>query len=199
MSYTVGFDYGTGSVRALVVRCEDGAELGSATFGYPSGDEGVLLDGRQPHLARQSPEDYIVGLEASAAGALKAAVAANPDFDPMQVIGIGVDTTGSSPIPVDAKNRALYFHEAFRGNLNAACWLWKDHTSAEEAETITRLAREHRPEYVAKCGNTYSSEWFWAKIWHCLNVDEAVFESAYSWVELCDWIPSVLAGVTDPQ
>ena len=82
--------------------------------------------------------------------------------------------------------------------MNAECWLWKDHTSVKEAATITELAREHRPQYVAKCGNTYSSEWFWSKIWHCLNVDPDVFDAAYSWVELCDWVPAILAGVTDP-
>ena len=102
-------------------------------------------------------------------------------------------------IPVDEKNRALYTLEQWRDNLNAACWLWKDHTSVEEAAELTRVARESRPEYVAQCGNTYSSEWFWAKIWHCLNCDPAVFSAAQSWVELCDWIPSILAGVESPD
>ena len=84
-------------------------------------------------------------------------------------------------------------------NLAAQCWLWKDHTSYREAAEITALAAEHRPQYIAKCGNTYSSEWFWSKIWHCLKVAPDVFDAAYSWVELCDYIPAVLAGVTDPR
>ncbi len=67
-----------------------------------------------------------------------------------------------------------------------------------EAAKITELSAKIRPQYIAKCGGTYSSEWFWSKIWHCLNVAPAVFEAAYSWVEIADWIPSVLAGVTDP-
>src|SRR5690606_41026093 len=84
-------------------------------------------------------------------------------------------------------------------NLDAQCWLWKDHTSWREAARITELAAQHRPHLIAKCGNTYSSEWFWAKIWHCLNVAPKVFGAAFSWVELADWVPSVLAGVADPR
>ena len=127
------------------------------------------------------------------------AAAADLDFSPDKVIGIGVDSTGSSPIPVDSQNAALAMQDAFKGNLASECWLWKDHTSVEEAARITDLGREHRPQYLAKCGNTYSSEWFWAKLWHCLNVAPEVFDAAYSWVELCDWIPSLLGGVSDPK
>jgi len=86
----------------------------------------------------------------------------------------------------------------WKKNLNAQCWLWKDHTSWREAAKITELAAQLRPHFIAKCGNTYSSEWFWSKIWHCLQVAPAVFNAAYSWVEMADWIPSVLAGVNDP-
>ncbi len=197
MSYTIGLDFGTNSVRALVVRTADGAELGAHVFEYPSGKQGVLLDPSDHHLARQHPGDYLAGLEAAVAGALKEAMA-DPEFSPDKVIGIGVDTTGSSPIPVDAHNRALGMQPAFRDNLNAQCWLWKDHTSVAEAERITELARRHRPQYVAKCGNTYSSEWFWSKVWHCLKTDPKVFAAAHSWVEFADWIPARLAGIDDP-
>lgn len=115
------------------------------------------------------------------------------------MIGIGVDTTGSSPLPVDGANRPLALGARWRRNLNAQCWLWKDHTGWREAARITELAARHRPHFIAKCGNAYSSEWWWSKIWHCLNVAPAVFEAAHSWVELADWIPSVLAGVTSPE
>jgi L-ribulokinase len=101
-------------------------------------------------------------------------------------------------LPVDSNNVPLATQPSWQGNLSAQCWLWKDHTSFREAEQITKLAAEIRPKYIAKCGNTYSSEWWWSKIWRCLKVDPDVFEAAYSWVELCDYIPSVLAGVTDP-
>ncbi len=198
MSFSLGIDYGTNSVRALVVRCADGVEIGCGVAQYPSGKEGVLLDSKDHHLARQHPGDYLFGLEASVRAAL-AEAARHKGFRAADVIAIGVDSTGSSPIPVDAKNRALGMEAKWRKNLNAQCWLWKDHTSWREAARITELAAKHRPQFIAKCGNTYSSEWFWSKIWHCLKVDPALFNAAFSWVELCDWVPSVLAGVTDPR
>lgn len=196
-TFTLGLDYGTNSVRALIVRCRDGREVGSCVVNYPSGTQGVLLDHRDHNLARQHPGDYVVGFSKAIKGALKQAKR-QPGFKAANIIGLGVDTTGSSPIPVDAKNRPLGLQKKWARNLNAQCWLWKDHTAWREAAKITALAAEHRPQFIAKCGNTYSSEWFWSKIWHCLAVDPKVFAAAYSWVELADWVPSVLAGVTDP-
>ena len=195
--FTLGIDYGTNSVRALVVRCADGMEMGSAIANYPSGQQGVLLDPRDHNLARQYPGDYLTGLEASVRGAL-AAARKRRGFSPDKIVGIGVDATSSSPIPVDARNRPLALDRKWRKNLNSQCWLWKDHTSVKEAARITELAAQHRPQFIAKCGNTYSSEWFWSKLWHCLNVAPDVFAAAYSWVELADWIPSVLAGADLP-
>ncbi|MBL4575872.1 MAG: ribulokinase [Opitutaceae bacterium] len=199
MAYTIGVDFGTNSVRSIVVRCSDGSEVGTSVFNYPSGEMGILLDPKDHNLARQHPGDYLLGLETSLRGALAQAKDGDSDFSPEKVIGIGVDTTGSSPIPVDEQNRALAMKPEWKGNLSAECWLWKDHTSIEEARQITALAAQHRPQYIAKCGNTYSSEWFWAKLWHCLNVEPDVFEAAYSWVEFCDWTPAVLSGVSDPK
>jgi L-ribulokinase len=196
--FALGVDFGTNSVRALVVRCSDGAEFGSRVIGYPSGAQGVLLDPKNGLLARQHPGDYLYGLEESIRGAL-AEAGRKPDFAPSQVVGIGLDSTGSSPIPVDAQNRPLALSNRWKGNLDAMCWLWKDHTSWREAAKITDLCAEIRPQYIAKCGGVYSSEWFWAKLWHCLNVAPETFDAAYSWVELADWAPSVLAGVADPR
>jgi Ribulose kinase len=196
--FTLGIDYGTNSVRALVVRCKDGAELGTGVVNYPSGRQGVLLDPKDHNLARQNPADHLFGLEKSIRLALAQAKKAK-GFDARQVVGIGVDTTASSPIPVDATNTPLALHKKWARNLAAHCWLWKDHTSVKEAEEITALAAKIRPHYIAKCGNTYSSEWFWSKILHCKRTAPAVFRAAYSWVELADWIPSVLAGVKDPR
>ncbi|MGA8587611.1 MAG: ribulokinase [Roseiarcus sp.] len=196
--FTLGVDFGTNSVRALVVRCSDGAEFGSRVVDYPSGAQGVLLDPKDGLLARQHPGDYLFGLEESITGAL-AEAGRKPGFDPSKVLGIGLDSTGSSPIPVDAQNRPLALSERWRANLDAQCWLWKDHTGWREAARITELCAKLRPQYIAKCGGVYSSEWFWAKLWHCLNVAPETFNSAFSWVELADWAPSVLAGVADPR
>ena len=196
-AFTIGIDFGTNSVRALVVRCTDGAEFGSYSSNYPSGEQGILLDPKDYHLARQNPGDYLHTLAKCVRGAL-AQARKHRGFEERKVIGLGVDTTGSSPIPVDAGNVPLALSPKWRNNLHAQCWLWKDHTSWREAAKITGLAAQHRPQFIAKCGNTYSSEWWWSKIWHCLNVAPQVFDAAHSWVELCDWVPSVLAGVTDP-
>jgi len=172
--------------------------MGTSVFDYPSGHQGVLLDKSDHHLARQNPADYLNGLEESVRNALDQAEK-NSEFSRSQIIGIGIDTTGSSPLPVDARNTPLALDPKWSQNLNAQCWLWKDHTSYAEAAEITRLAFKARPHYIAQCGDAYSSEWFWSKIWHCLKIAPEVFAAAHSWVELCDYIPSVLAGVTDPR
>src|SRR5690348_14909228 len=102
-TYTIGIDYGTNSVRAVVVNTTDGSVVGTRVFDYPSGDHGVLLDAKQPHLARQNPADYIEGLRVAVDGALAEAEGRGVAFSRDRVIGIGVDTTGSTPLPVDAK------------------------------------------------------------------------------------------------
>ena len=198
MSFSLGIDYGTNSVRALIVDCRDGCELATCVVDYPSGQQGILLDPSDHNLARQHPGDYLDGLEKCVTGAL-AEAAGKLGFSPDQIIGIGVDTTGSSPIPVDARNIPLALQPQWRENLAAQCWLWKDHTSHREAGRITATAAKCRPQFIAKCGNTYSSEWFWSKIWHCLNTAPDVFDAAYSWVEFSDFIPAVLAGVNNPR
>ncbi|MBE7159221.1 MAG: ribulokinase, partial [Rhodospirillales bacterium] len=196
--YAIGIDYGTNSVRAVIVDTSTGQEVGTGVIDYPSGAAGVLLDARDHHLARQHPGDYLFGLERSICTALEQA-SQTPGFRVEDVVGVGVDCTGSSPLPVDEKNVPLGVHPRFKGRLAAQCWLWKDHTSHREAAEITAHSAKVRPQYIAKCGNTYSSEWFWSKIWRCLKDAPDVFEAAYSWVELTDFIPSVLCGVDDPR
>jgi L-ribulokinase len=197
-AFTLGIDYGTNSVRAIVVDTGDGRVLGTKVFDYPSGDHGVLLDPRQPHLARQNPADYIDGLRVAVGGALREADMVS-GFSRDRVIGIGADTTGSTPLPVDAHARPLAVDPTWQDNLSAYAWLWKDHTSAAEAAAITETAREHAPELLSPIGGTYSSEWWWSKIWRCLKVAPDVFDAAASWVELADFIPAVLAGVDDSR
>lgn len=196
--YTIGLDYGTNSCRALIVDLSDGTELSTSVFPYPSGDSGILLDLQDPNVARQHPQDYLDGIAATITDTLHQAKENDPAFDPRHVLGIGVDTTGSSPMPVDAKGTPLGLLPEFKDNLNAMCWLWRDHTSYVEAAQITQLAANMRPQYLDKIGGTYSSEWFWSKILHCKNVDPDVFEKAYSFVELCDYLPAVLTGDTNP-
>ena len=196
--YTIGLDYGTNSVRALIVNTQNGDEVGTCVFDYPHGDAGILLDPQDPNLARQHPADYIEGITASVKGAL-ADAAGKEDFTPKDIIGIGIDTTGSTPIPVDKAGEALAFQDAFKDKLAAMAWLWKDHTGHVEAAEITEKAAEMRPQYLAKCGGTYSSEWYWAKLLQCKRVAPDVFAAAYTWVECADWIPALLTGTTKPD
>jgi L-ribulokinase len=197
--YVVGLDFGTNSCRSLIVDVTNGKELATHVFPYPSGKDGVILDPADPNLARQNPADYLQGFEVSVKEALKKAETIEPKFSPDDVIGIGVDTTGSSPMPVDASGQALCFDAKYKGNPAAMVWLWKDHTSYAEAAQITEAAAKMRPHYLAKVGGVYSSEWFWSKILHCKKTAPDLFQAAHSYVEICDWIPAVLAGDTNPR
>jgi L-ribulokinase len=199
MAYTIGLDYGTNSVRCLIVNTSDGCELGTCVYEYETGQAGIMLDPSDHNVARQNPADYLKGIKATITGAIAQSKANDPSFDPSHVIGIGVDTTGSTPLPVDADGVPLAQKAPFKDNLNAYVWLWKDHTGHAEAAEITKLAAGEHPEYLAKCGGTYSSEWFFSKILHCLRVDPAVFDAAYTWVEHADWITGVLTGTDHPD
>ena len=195
MEYTLGLDFGTASARACILDIHSGEMIATAVCAFEGGTEGTYTDKNNPLLARQSPLEYLRSLEVAVKGAIK-------DFKEKgyrvnNIIGIGVDTTGSTPIPVKQNMRPLADLPAFKNNRNAYAWLWKDHTAVKEAIQITEKAKETRPEYLEKCGGTYSSEWFWSKVWHCLNCDPEVFHAADSWVEQSDFIPAVLAGIED--
>ncbi|MEC8517928.1 MAG: ribulokinase [Verrucomicrobiota bacterium] len=186
--YSIGIDYGTSSVRSIVVNCGNGQIIGSSVFEYSHGENGVITDD-DPNLSRQHPLDYIDGLKQTVKNAVSDA-----DIDPDLIIGIGVDATASTPIPLNENGDALVFDTYFSDKLSALAWLWKDHTSLKEAEEITNYAQKIRPEYLTACGGVYSSEWFWAKILNCLRNDPEVFNAADSWMELQDWIPFLLTG-----
>jgi L-ribulokinase len=196
--YSIGLDYGTNSVRTLLVNTANGREVATAVWGYEHGDAGVIL-ARDPNLARQHPADYVRGAEITIKKALAEARKNVRGFKPEQVVGIGVDTTGSTPLPVDAQGQPLVFQKRFTNNPAAMAWLWKDHTGVAEAAEITDRARDLRPQYLAKCGGTYSSEWFFSKILHCLRAAPDVFNAAATWVECADWVPAMLTGRTAPD
>jgi L-ribulokinase len=197
--YSIGLDFGTNSCRALIVNINNGQELASHVFEYPSGESGVIIDSKDPNLARQNPADYLKGIEVTITESLKQARDRDSKFLPESVIGIGVDTTGSSPMPVDVDGMPLCFNNKFKNIPAAMVWLWKDHTSFAEAKLITETAAKHRPDYLEKIGGVYSSEWYWSKLLHCKKENPEVFNSVYSLVEICDWIPAVLTGNTKPE
>ncbi len=196
--FVLGLDYGTNSVRALIVGVSNGDEIATYVYDYKRGRAGIVTDEKDANVARQDPADYVEGTDKCIKGALEKAKRVK-GFSPGNIIGIGVDTTGSTPIPVDRDGQPLCFRTEFRDNINALAWLWKDHSGHAEAEEITDLAAKVHPEYLAKCGGVYSSEWFFSKILHCLHVDPAVFEAARSWVELADFIPGILTGKSKPE
>ncbi len=199
MAYTIGLDYGTNSVRCLIVDVTNGNELGTAVYEYETGEAGIILDPADHNMARQNPADYLKGIEVTVKAAITEAKNAVKGFEPDQIIGIGIDTTGSTPIPIDKNGTPLGMLDAFKDNPNAHAWLWKDHTGHAEAAEITALAAKEHPEYLARCGGTYSSEWFFSKILHCLRTDPKVFDAAYTWVEHADWMPAVLTGTQTPE
>ena len=191
--YVIGLDYGTDSVRALVVNAANGQTIATAVYEYTRWKRGLYCDPAASRF-RQHPLDYLDGLENTIRDALGQVA---PEIR-QQVVGISVDTTGSTPGPVDRDGTPLALRPEFADNPNAMFILWKDHTANQEAEQINQLAHHWDEDYTKYVGGIYSSEWFWAKILRTLRVDEAVREAAFSWVEHCDWIPAVLTGQNDP-
>lgn len=191
--YVVGLDYGTDSVRAVLVNAGDGKTLASKVYWYPRWKAGKYCN-PVINQFRQHPLDHLEGLESTIKGVLNEA-----KIDSSLVKAICVDTTGSSPMPVDERAQSLALYPKFAENPNAMMVLWKDHTAIKEADEINHIARTWGGEdYTKYEGGIYSSEWFWAKILHVIREDEAVKNAAYSWMEHCDFITAQLIGCNDP-
>ncbi|GAA4160500.1 ribulokinase [Chryseobacterium ginsenosidimutans] len=190
--YVIGLDYGTDSVRAVLIDTENGAELATSVSYYQRWKEGKFCQPEQNQF-RQHPLDHIEGLEKTISDIVKESGVA-----PESIVSICIDTTGSSPLPVNKEGIALALTPGFEQNPNAMMVLWKDHTSISEAEEINHLARNWGGEDYTKFeGGIYSSEWFWAKILHINRVDENVKNGAYSWMEHCDYITFLLSDHQD--
>ncbi|HTH57775.1 MAG TPA: ribulokinase [Cyclobacteriaceae bacterium] len=192
--FVIGVDFGTDSVRSVVVDASNGNEVSSAVVNYTRWRNGLYCDVTQNQF-RQHPLDYIEGLETSVRRALREA----GESAAKKVKAISVDTTGSSPVAVDRSGRPLALNQEFEKNPNAMFVLWKDHTATKEASDINRHAERFSTNYLKYVGGIYSSEWFWAKLLHVLRSDANVKKACYSWVEHCDWIPYLLTGGTYAQ
>ena len=192
-TFTIGVDYGTDSVRALVVNNQTGENIGTAVYYYERWKQGLFCN---PSISqfRQHPLDYLEGLE----GAIKGALEEVSEEIRQNIVGISIDTTGSTPVAVDENGTPLALLPEFSDNPNGMFILWKDHTANVEAEEVNELAHRWDTNYTKYVGGIYSSEWFWAKILHTLRIDESIRSKAFSWVEHCDWISAILTGNTNP-
>jgi L-ribulokinase len=188
-SFVIGVDFGTDSVRSIIVDASNGDEIAASVFYYPRWQKGLYCDPSK-HIFRQHPSDYVEGLEHTIKDCLVQAGASIAG----SVKGLAVDTTGSTPIAVDKQGVPLSLLPGFENNPNAMFVLWKDHSSVKEAAELNKHAEKFPVNYLQFVGGIYSSEWFWAKLLHVLREDEAVRDACYSWVEHCDWIPFLLTG-----
>ncbi|MDE3183733.1 MAG: ribulokinase [Bacteroidota bacterium] len=190
--FVIGVDFGTDSVRSVIVNAYNGDEVASSVFQYPRWKEGLYCNPSKNQF-RQHPLDYVEGLEAT----IKDCVNKAGKEISSNIVAISVDTTGSTPVAVDETGTPLALLPDFESNPNAMFVLWKDHTATAEAGEINEQAKKFDINYLQYVGGIYSSEWFWAKLLHVLRVDESVRNACYSWVEHCDWIPFLLTGGTD--
>lgn len=191
--YVIGIDYGSDSCRGVITDTDNGHELASEVFYYPRWKQGMYCDASIAQF-RQHPLDYVEGLK----HVVKETVAKVGKEVAQNIVGISVDTTGSTPCAVNEAGVPLALLPQFAENPHAMFILWKDHTSVKEAAEINYHAKTWGGvDYTKYIGGVYSSEWFFAKILRTLRVDEAVRNAAHSWVEHCDWIPALLTGVTD--
>jgi L-ribulokinase len=188
--FVIGVDYGSDSVRSVLINAFDGEEIASSVFNYPRWRDGLYCNAAENQF-RQHPRDYIEGLEATIKDCLRKAggstIAGN-------VKGLSIDTTGSTPVAVNKSGTPLALLPEFENNPNAMFVLWKDHTAVNEAAAINEHAIKFDINYLKYVGGIYSSEWFWAKLLHILRADESVRKATHSWVEHCDWIPFLLTG-----
>ncbi len=191
-AFVIGVDFGTDSVRSVLLNAINGEEIASSVFYYPRWKDGKYCNAGKNQF-RQHPLDYVEGLEATIKDCLQKAGADIAE----NIKGISVDTTGSSPVAVDKSGTPLSLLPGMENNPNAMFVLWKDHTAIKEAGEINTHATKFPVNYLKFVGGIYSSEWFWAKLLHILRADEAIQKNIHSFVEHCDWIPFVLTGGND--
>lgn len=193
--YVIGMDFGTDSVRSIIADVEDGRQVSTFVSNYRRWKEGLYSDPSKNQF-RHHPLDYIESLTEAVVEAVKLA----PSGTSQNIIGIGIDTTGSTPAPIDRDGKVLALKAGFKQEPDAMFVLWKDHTAVEEAEHINKIARSWGgTDYTLYSGGVYSSEWFFSKILHILRTNDRVRDKAYSWVELADWVPAILTGNTRPE
>lgn len=192
--YLIGLDFGSDSVRCLVVDAKNGNSISSAVACYPRWTKGQYCS-LEENRYRQHPLDYLESMEKcirEALGKCKREVADN-------VVGIGYDTTASTPVLTDKNGLPLALHPMHKDNPDAMFVLWKDHTAIREADEINAAIRMSPIDYAKYSGGSYSCEWAWAKMLHCLRNSPELMKDTWFWTEHCDWIGAVLTGNLQPE
>src|SRR5690606_34918225 len=167
--FTIGLDFGTDSVRALLVNARTGEEVLSSVSPYPRWRQGLYCDPLRARF-RQHPLDYVEAMESC----MQELLAGVESGVVPNIVALGIDTTGSTPVAVNQAGTPLALLPEFAENPNAMFVLWKDHTAIAEAEEINQLARTWETDFSQYSGGIYSSEWFWSKILHITRIDDAV-------------------------
>jgi Ribulose kinase len=192
--YLIGLDFGSDSLRCLIINASNGNELVSATANYPRWNLGKYCNPSENQY-RQHPLDFIESMEKC----VKEALTQCPDKVKENIVGIGYDTTASTPIIINKDGIALSLLPEFSEDPDAMFVLWKDHTAIKESDEINELAHNYETDYTKYSGGSYSCEWVWSKMLHCLRNNENVRSQAYSWSEHCDWIGGILTGNSTPE
>lgn len=191
--YAIGVDYGTQSGRAVLIDLADGTEVAEHVTVYPHGvideqlpESNIKLE---PDWALQHPSDYIEVLTRSVPEVLQAARIAKED-----VVGIGIDFTACTMLPLDESGEPLCFQPALKDNPHSWVKLWKHHAAQDEADRLNAIAEQHGEEFLPRYGGKISSEWMIAKIWQILNEAPDIYEKTDQFLEATDWVTAKLTG-----
>jgi len=194
--YAIGVDFGTESGRAVLIDLSDGTEVAEHVTPYPHGviDETLPGTGQklEPDWALQHPDDYLEVLRRSVP-----AVMAASGTSPADVIGLGIDFTACTMLPIDAQGVPLCFHEELRGNPHSWVKLWKHHAAQDEANRLNVIAEAREEKFLPRYGGKISSEWMIAKAWQIANEAPDIYDRADRFLEATDWVISQMTGNLD--
>ncbi len=193
--YSIGIDFGTKSGRAVLVDVENGNEVATSVLEYPNGviDEYLPLEDETVELgtdwALQDPNDYMKVIYKTIPEVVKEA-----GIEPKDVIGLGIDFTACTMLPVDEKGEPLCNKEKFKNRPNAWVKLWKHHAAQSYANKLNDVANKRGEDFLKRYGGKISSEWLFPKIWQTLDEAPDIYEAADRFMEATDWVIMQLTG-----
>lgn len=194
--YAIGVDYGTESGRAVLVDLSDGTEVADHVTPYPHNviDEKLPISGIKLEYdwALQHPQDYLDVLTRSVPAVVQAS-----GVDPADIIGLGIDFTACTMLPVDAQGQPLCFNPELTNNPHSWVKLWKHHAAQDEANLINEIAERRGEDFLPRYGGRISSEWMIAKVWQILNEAPDIYEQTDRFLEATDWVVSQMTGASD--